>query len=80
MLINFKVDGSNATAPYASLVRVTLLSSGVLALTRGELVSLGFDTPGSFTELFFSPQRLARLCLLKEVKPTPDRLRDDKLL
>ena len=60
--------------------RVTLLKSGVLALTKGELVCLGFDTPGSFTELFFSPQRLARLCLLKEVKPTPDRLRDDKLL
>ena len=53
-------------------MRVTLLSSGVLALTRGELVRLSFDTPGSFIELLFSPQRLARLFLLKEIKPAPD--------
>lgn len=53
-------------------MRVTLLSSGVLALTRGELVRLSFDTPGSFIELFFSPQILARFFLLKEIKPAPD--------
>ena len=31
------------------------------------------DTPESFTALFFSPQKLARLFPLKEVKPPPDR-------
>ena len=35
--------------------------------------SLKIDTPESFIVLFFSPQKLVHLFILKEVKPSPDR-------
>ena len=35
--------------------------------------SLQIDTPGKLHCIFFSPQKLARLFPLKEVKPSPDR-------
>ena len=31
------------------------------------------DTPESFSVLFFSPEKLALLALLKEIQPSPDR-------